>query len=153
VRKPAACWTRRRGLSNPHSLACRKRSCPALPTPAHKQFYSVNKCDKSMANWVYHYQWNESLHLTLLKQARVLGFVKCKLLPNVNPFYSNESWLCLKPSRKALQGRTACEKNGPTEPSDRRSAVGQSLRQKRPRPSSLRQGLARRLRAWSDLFL
>jgi hypothetical protein len=41
--------------------------------------------------------------------------VKCKIFAIVTPFYPNDLWLCLKPPRKALQGRTACEKNGHTK--------------------------------------
>jgi hypothetical protein len=48
-------------LSNPHFLACRKRSCPALPPTAHEQFYSVNPCSKSMANTVYKSQGNKKI--------------------------------------------------------------------------------------------
>jgi hypothetical protein len=53
---------------------------PRLSTHAHKQFYSVNPCGESMANWVYASQGKiKSLHFTLLKQAKSLCSVRCRI--------------------------------------------------------------------------
>jgi hypothetical protein len=44
--------TLKRGFVHPppHFLACRKKSCPALPLPAQKQFYSAYLCSENMTN-------------------------------------------------------------------------------------------------------
>jgi len=54
-----------------------QRECPALPTPTQKQFYYVNLCGESIANWFY-VSSEKDLHLTTLKRVNQISVVICR---------------------------------------------------------------------------
>jgi hypothetical protein len=56
--------TRKRGFVQPPFSRLSQKVMPSLPLPAQKQFYSVNPCGESMANWVYALQGGKGKTVT-----------------------------------------------------------------------------------------